>query len=128
MHGRRPNTAIVRLYGEHSRAFFVLTDRAAAKSMGINTFTSMPGNSPTKREALKTTGTFNPRADQVRQDLFQASDFFDAEDLLQVKYETLRAVERDGYSIARAAQEFGVSRPTIYQAQDQFQQGGLEGL
>ncbi len=31
-------------------------------------------------------------------------------------------------SIARAASEFGFSRPTIYQAQSQFQKEGLEGL
>ncbi len=33
-----------------------------------------------------------------------------------------------GYSIARAAGEFGLSRPTIYQAQDQFREQGLQGL
>lgn len=81
-----------------------------------------------KRRRLLAGGTFNPRADQVRHDLFQNSEFFDARDLLQLKYETLRALRRDGYSIAQAAAEFGLSRPTIYQAQAQFQQAGLPGL
>lgn len=85
-------------------------------------------NPNAKRLALQQTGTFNPRADWVRHALFQASEFFDPGDLLQLKYEALRALEHDGYSIARAAQEFGLSRPTIYQAQRQFQAGGLVGL
>ena len=88
----------------------------------------MPPQAPTKRQALQATGTFNPRAPQVRHRLFQQSDFFDPQDLLQLKYETLRALEQDDYSIAQAAQEFGLSRPTIYQAQAEFEQGGLPGL
>lgn len=90
----------------------------------------MPAHFPPqpKRQALKASGTFNPRADHVRHKLFEQSDFFDPEDLLQLKYETLRALENDGYSIAQAAGEFGLSRPTIYQAQGQFAGGGLEGL
>ena len=81
-----------------------------------------------KHAALRQTGTFNPRAARVRQALFQESAFFDARDLLQIKYETLRALEHDGYSIARASREFGLSRPTIYQARREFGTGGLEGL
>jgi transposase len=81
-----------------------------------------------KRRALQASGTFNPRHAQVRQALFQQSDFFDPRDLLQLKYETLRALQKEGYSIASAAAEFGLSRPTIYQAQSHFQERGLEGL
>ena len=88
----------------------------------------MPPDPAAKRQALRAAGTFNTRADQVRHILFQNSEFFDPEDLLQLKYETLRTLEKDGYSIAKAAREFGLSRPTIYQAQEQFQQQGLEGL
>jgi transposase len=88
----------------------------------------MPPDPAAKRQALHAAGTFNPRADQVRHSLFQHSEFFDPEDLLQLKYETLRTLEKDGYSIAQAAREFGLSRPTIYQAQEQFQEQGLEGL
>jgi transposase len=107
---------------------FALTVNAALSLSGINSFTSMPARSPAKRQTLKASGTFNPRADQVHQKLFEQSDFFDPEDILQLKYETLRALEKDGYSIAQAAGEFGLSRPTIYQAQGQFAEGGLEGL
>jgi len=81
-----------------------------------------------KRRALEATGTFNRRFAAVRHELFQGGTFFDPKDLLQVKYETLRAVDKDGYSIARAASEFGLSRPTIYQAQGQLKSEGLQGL
>jgi len=40
----------------------------------------------------------------------------------------VRAVQVEGYSIAQAAAEFGLSRPTIYQAQAQLEQAGLPGL
>ncbi len=98
------------------------------RSNSIYYFTFMSLDPAAKRQALRAAGTFNPRADQVQHSLFQHSEFFDPEDLLQLKYETLRTLEKDGYSIAQAAREFGLSRPTIYQAQEQFQQQGLEGL
>jgi transposase len=88
----------------------------------------MPADPDAKRKALQTSGTFNSRAAQVRHPLFQQSSFFDPEDLLQLKYETLRAVEVEKCPIAKAAREFGLSRPTIYEAQAQLGQQGLEGL
>lgn len=109
---------------------FLLTPQWVEVAFGINTFTCMPNPSDpsSKVQALKATGTFNPRAHQVRHPLFAQSKFFDPQDLPQLKYETLRALEADGYSVARAADEFGLSRPTIYQAQEQFKKQGLEGL
>jgi transposase len=88
----------------------------------------MPLDPKAKRQALQTTGTFNPRAARVRHPLFQQSSFFDPEDLLQLKYESLRSLEVDHCPVAKAARDFGLSRPTIYEAQTQFQQQGLEGL
>lgn len=106
-----------------------LTPGRARRYCGINSFTLMPAPEPNaKRRSLQESGTFNPRSDEVGHPLFKNSDFFDPRDLLQLKYETLRALERDDYSIAQAAQEFGLSRPTIYQAQAEFEQGGLPGL
>lgn len=81
-----------------------------------------------KRQALQASGTFNPRHDRVRHPLFQSSEFFDPQDLLQLKYESLRALRQEQYSLARAASEFGLSRPTLYQAQAHFAAQGLEGL
>ncbi len=89
----------------------------------------MPDPPPSaKRQALQASGTFNPRHARVRHPLFQGSEFFDPQDLLQLKYESLRALQKEQYSLARAASEFGLSRPTLYQAQAHFAARGLEGL
>jgi transposase len=89
----------------------------------------MPRDSNTdKVQALRRSGTLNPHADQVGHPLFAQSDFFDARDLVQLKYETLRALEKEGRPLAQAAAEFGLSRPTIYQARTRFQEQGMEGL
>ena len=113
-----------------SRGVFRLTARRPPPICGRNRFTYMPTppEAESKRRALQATATFNPRSAEVRHNLFQKSDFFDPQDLLQLKYETVRAVQVEGYSIAQAAAEFGLSRPTIYQAQAQLEQAGLPGL
>jgi transposase len=108
---------------------FPLTTVLCVRVCGIIHFTyTMPPDPPAKRQALQATGTFNPRADQVHHPLFQQSSFFDPEDLLQLKYETLRALQTDHCPVAQAARDFGLSRPTIYEAQAQFELQGLEGL
>jgi len=116
------------LYAVNNRGIFQLTAATSVRLWGVITFTLMPSHPETKRKALQATGTFNLRATQVGHPLFQQSPFFDPEDLLQLKYETLRAVEVQRCPIAKAARELGLSRPTIYEAQTQFQQQGLEGL
>jgi transposase len=111
------------------RGVFKLTPQPVALLCGVNTFTLMPHHSaPEKTQALKTAGTFNTRAKQVRHPLFEESAFFDPCDLPQLKYEALRAIQKDDYSITQAADEFGLSRPTLYHAQEQFDKQGLEGL
>ena len=119
--------AICPMYVHVYRVWSLTTavDRDHYRHKLLNTMSDEP--SP-KRQALQASGTFNPRAALVRHTLFAQSDFFDPQDLLQLKYETLRALDADDYSVARAAREFGLSRPTIYQAQSQFEQQGLEGL
>jgi len=77
---------------------------------------------------LKRTGTFNPRPGSISDSLFKQNPFFDPKDLLQVRYEMLRRHRAEGVSIVDVATKFGVSRPTVYQAQAAFQQTGLSGL
>ena len=81
---------------------------------------------PDKQKTLH--GTLNPRPQEVRHPLFQDSDFFDPNDLVQVKYEMLRQVRVDKRAVSRTAKEFGFSRPSFYQAEFAFAQGGLPGL
>ena len=86
-----------------------------------------PDGAP-KTQALRQSGTLNPRPQDVRDELFLEQAFFDARDLVQVKYEMLRRVSKDGHSISQAAAAFGFSRPSFYQAQTAFGASGLAGL
>ena len=81
-----------------------------------------------KLRTLQQQGTLNPRPKAVRDQLFLKDDFFDARDLVQVKYEMLRRVRTEGRSVTQAATDFGFSRPSFYQAQLAFEQDGLGGL
>ena len=71
-----------------------------------------------KLDTLRRQGTCNPHPETVTHSLFQGkdSDFFDARDLLQVKYEMLRSVDADKDTVTQAAAAFGFSRPSFYQA------------
>lgn len=77
---------------------------------------------------LKRTGTLNPHPDFISDPLFKQNPFFDPKDLLQVRYEMLRRHNVEGVSIVDVATQFGISRPTVYQAQASFQETGLSGL
>ncbi len=81
-----------------------------------------------KQAVLRQHATLNPRPGGVTHALFEASEFFDPDDLLQVKYEMLRLVNVDSRPISEATKACGFSRPSFYQAQAAFQQGGLAGL
>ena len=91
------------------------------------TRTKQPDNNKPKQ--LKKYGAFNPHPEKVTEELFLDSmfDFFDPCDLIQVKYEMLRAVDKEGRSVKKASKAFGFSRPAFYQAQSQFKEGGVTG-
>jgi transposase len=129
-HFGRGGLGLSQAYYANRWHLFLLTASAGRRYYGINIFTHMPDptRSISKREALQASGTFNPRHARVGHRLFQNSEFFDPQDLLQLKYESLRALQQEDYCLAQAASEFGLSRPTLYQAQAHFQAQGLEGL
>jgi transposase len=77
---------------------------------------------------LRERRTLNPRPEGVTDELFRRSEFFDARDLLQVKYEMIRRVKIEEASVADAAESFGFSRPSFYQAQAAFTRAGRAGL
>jgi len=77
---------------------------------------------------LQRTGTLNPHPDSISDALFKENPFFDPKDLLQVRYEMLRRHSVEGVPIVDVATQFGISRPTVYQAQASFEQAGLSGL
>ena len=65
---------------------------------------------------------------RVVDEAFGASEFFDARDLVQVKYEMVRRVRVDGASVSASAAAFGFSRPSFYQAGAAVDAHGLAGL
>ncbi len=81
-----------------------------------------------KSDSLRRRGCLNPDPEGVKDELFEASEFFDPQDLVQVKYEMLRRVWADQRTVSRAAADFGFSRPSFYEAQRHFDQEGLVGL
>lgn len=81
-----------------------------------------------KAQELAASRTLNPRPEAVVDEAFHGSEFFDARDLVQVKYEMVRRVRVDGDTVARSAQEFGFSRPSFYEAAAALDAGGLAGL
>lgn len=90
----------------------------------------MPKKQPPdiKSLALRQQGCLHPHPEQVIDELFRTREFFDPRDLIQVKYEMLRRVETEGLPVNQSAAAFGFSRPSFYQAQASFQQGGLPAL
>ena len=81
-----------------------------------------------KPKDLTPPGTLNPNPEAVLDEQFAAGDFFDARDIVQVKYEMLRRVA-NGQSVAETIRAFGFSsRQVFYRARAAFQESGLAGL
>ncbi|WP_247600146.1 helix-turn-helix domain-containing protein [Mycobacterium intracellulare] len=74
------------------------------------------------------TRTLNARPEAVRDEQFVSSEFFDARDLVQVKYEMVRRVRVDGDPVTSTAAAFGFSRPSYYEAAAALDADGLGGL
>ncbi len=81
-----------------------------------------------KLEALRTRGTVNPHPERVGDPLFGADAFFDARDVVQVRYEMLRRVEVEGHAVTQACTAFGVSRPVFYRSRAALTEKGMAGL
>jgi len=81
-----------------------------------------------KETALAAARCLNPHPEQVTDPEFLSSEFFDARDAVQVKYEMVRKVKAGRASVTEAAAAFGYSRPAYYQAAAALEASGLEGL
>jgi transposase len=75
-----------------------------------------------KTNSLRNHGTLNPRPEAVK------DEFFDPRDLVQVRYEMLRRVRTEGRRVSETAALFGVSRPTYYKVDADFERDGMWGL
>jgi transposase len=81
-----------------------------------------------KAQALLEEGTLNSAPEKVSDPKFRQSEFFDPRDAVQVKYEMLRRVFAENSPVTDAVEEYGVSRPTYYQAKANFNAAGVAGL
>lgn len=88
----------------------------------------VPTQRDRKADVLLAEGTLNPAPEKVRDPKFREGEFFDPRDAVQVKYEMLRRVSMENVSVAAASEEYGVSRPTYYQAKTSFDEAGIAGL
>jgi transposase len=81
-----------------------------------------------KVEALWAERTLNSRPEAVSDEAFARSEFLDARDLVQVKYEMVRRVRVEGDTVRGSAAAFGFSRPSFYEAAAAIDAGGLAAL
>lgn len=81
-----------------------------------------------KIDYLKENGTYNPDGHSVLAEDFQHGIFFDPYDLLQVKYEMLRSVEKKELSVTEASDKYGLSRQTYYITKERMEKGGIFAL
>ena len=77
---------------------------------------------------LKENGVLNKAHENVKDELFQEYDFFSPHDLIQVKYEMVRRVEKDNWTVSRASKDFGFSRVSFYESQKALEKHGLADL
>ncbi|MCL2672718.1 MAG: hypothetical protein FWF10_11920 [Clostridiales bacterium] len=88
----------------------------------------MTNQNTARHEELRRNGSFNHRAAAVRAGIFTENPFFDARDLVQVKYEMLRAVEQEDKDVSSTSGDFGFSRVSFYQIKKEFDENGVAGL
>jgi len=81
-----------------------------------------------KEQSLRDHNVLYKNAARVADELFQSLDFFDSRDLIQVKYEMVRRVQKNGWSVKRAASVFGFSRISYYKTLHLIETQGLIGL
>ena len=81
-----------------------------------------------KEQSLHDHNVLYKNAARIADELFQSLDFFDSRDLIQVKYEMVRRVQKNGWSVKRAASVFGFSRISYYKILHAIEILGLMGL
>jgi len=81
-----------------------------------------------KIKTLKSNGSYNRHASAVVSPLFMDNAHFDPYDLVQVKYEMLRAVMSNEMSVTEASKQFGFSRTAYYKIEKSFAAAGVNGL
>lgn len=81
-----------------------------------------------KLEHLKVHDSLNKHPEKVSAEIFNEGEFFDPHDAVQVKYEMLRAVQKEGKNVTEVSKSFGFARRTFYETRSAFQEAGVLGL
>lgn len=89
---------------------------------------NIPSDSDSKKVALRSAGALHPNPNAIRDEAFVQGDFFDPNDLVQVKYEMLRRHREEKKTVAEVARAFGTSRQAFYSAKALFDSQGIPGL
>ena len=80
-----------------------------------------------KEDALRRSGTLNPRPGDVTDARFASGGFFDSRDMVQVKYEMVRGAREDD-NRHRGSVRGRAVRAVVYQAAAALEEGGLAAL
>lgn len=89
----------------------------------------MSNSKRSRKAVLADAGLLNPHPETVTDSLFhEHPEFFDPHDLVQVRYETLRAHLMDGEKVEALRARYGVGRQTFYNLLEKFTTGGSAGL
>ena len=89
---------------------------------------NIPPDADSRKAALRAAGALNPKPGSVRDEAFLEGQFFDPNDLIQVKYEMLRRHREEHKSVTEVARSFGTSRQAFYTAKTLFDGQGIPGL
>ena len=89
---------------------------------------NIPSDSDSKKAALRSAGVLHPNPNAIRDEMFVQGDFFDPNDLVQVKYEMLRRHREEQKTVVEVARAFGTSRQAFYSAKALFDSLGIPGL
>ena len=76
-----------------------------------------------KIDALREGGALNPAPEKLRDPKFHDSEFFDPNDIVQVRYEMLRRVSFDKASVTQVADEYGVSQANLLSSEGELRHG-----
>jgi len=81
-----------------------------------------------KVQALRQQGALHPNPEAVQDEAFRRGEFFDPQDVVQVRYEMLRRHQVDGQAVTEVSAAFGVSRQAFYTTEAAFEGMGISGL
>jgi len=120
-------------YFRDDKASFMNNSLDKRFGMYVIKFTLMARSKPKKTDeskvaVLREQGALHPHPDVVKDEAFQRHVFFDARDLVQVRYEMLRRHRVDGRSVTEVAASFGLSRQAFYRTDAVFDEQGIPGL